>query len=545
MVMQGLLYNEFSTLSDGRMGRIIGIDESCEAEFLGDLCQSIREKSSRNGINLDDNVVAMPTRLSGGQREYGVVTRRGKTGNIIAVGGLVYEIAITLAVLPLKLVKKAGADIANRLLVKTRGMIRAESKRSNMASHVLIIDHEVKIVKNPKVQSKTGSGYFSLYESWEAVENKECRRLYLARDFSKLGYERVNSLPGSCREFWQLYRYACSKFYRVMLFALSDATLKRQERLLLAKAAIYYMGFKYLESKMIESKVRAFCNAEGGIRYVVTTVEGHAYERMISRWTRESGRIHIGYVNTPFVRYQHAILRSDLESMPNILVMNSAIDHMRVTSYLTRLDREGSKSIRVVRRDDGYPGFNEVRELMLGKLNKRHRIKALVVPSGTIKEVKTLLQKTFECLRMIPELKVSIRFHPVLKKRAETIAQKMVERNGEEKRVEISKPVSLEECIDDSDCVLYISSSAAVKGLYRGAVPVNCGGWSERDLDPLYFGAERVDNRKSTVDSLREIMKIKATRNEELMLQILERYKGLWEGYTPLERDELEEICGL
>lgn len=526
------------------MREVIRRDESCEAKFLGELCQSIRMKSEENGIGLDDNVVALPTRLSGDQKEYRLVTIGGKRGFVLAIGSLAWGIAVTHAELPLKLGKRAGSDILNSL-IRARRVSQKDRSRRNRAGHILIIDHELGIVKSSGALGDTGSGYFSLYESWEKMRKKECRRLYLARDFKRLGLERVNRLPGSCRELWSMYRDAWSKFNQVARLALSKGDLKRNERLILAKAAVYYLGFQYLESRMIESNVRDACIAESEIRYIVTTIEGHPYERMVSRLARSAGKVHIGYVNTPFVRHQHAVLRSKVGSLPHVLVMNSAIDHMRVSKYLETLDKRGCEDIRVVRRKGCYPGMEQVRELMLNRVKRDDRIKVLVVPSGTMKEVKSLLQKMVKCLGVLPDLEVGIRFHPVVKRKGECLARKMIKGLKVEKRVEISKSLSLEECIDESDCVLYISSSAAIKGLLRGAIPINCGKGTERELDPLYFSNKDLDTSKSVIDSLNEVIQMKATRDESLMVEILERYKGLWEGEAPMEDGELAEICGL
>lgn len=525
------------------MRRVIELDKACEAEFIESLCLSIRLKSKQSGIRLDDNVVAMPTRLSTGEKEYRVVGLRGKGGFVVAAGSLVCGLALTLVELPLKLCKRAGSDAVSSLLIKTGRIVPGEHDERNVAGHVLIVDHEVGIVGS--AVGSAGSGYFSLYESWERAENKKCRRLYLARDFMRLGIERVNSLPGSFKEVWNIYRDAWRKFYQVARLVLSKKDLRRDERLILAKAGIYYIGFRYLESRLIEKRVRDLCTAEHKIRFIVTTIEGHPYERMISRWARRAGKVHVGYVNTPFVKYQHAVLRSEGESMPNVLIMESAIDHKRISSRLATLADSGSVDIQVVRRNGCYPALEEVRELMLRRVNGSGQMKVLVVPSGTMKEVRSLLRKAIECVSMIPELEMSIRFHPFIKRKAEGLANEMVNKKGVARQVAISKPMSLEECIDESDCVLYISSSAAVKGLLRGAIPINCGTGYERDLDPLYFSQREIEESRSAVDAIKEIMKIKATKDEKMMMKILERYTGLWGGVKPLDNEELAKICGL
>lgn len=527
------------------MRRVIELDKACEAEFIEKLCLSIRLKSKQSGIRLDDNVVAMPTRLSTGEKEYRVVGLRGKRGFVVAAASLVCGLAVTLVELPLKLCKRAGSDVVSSLLVKTGRIAPAEHGERNIAGHILIVDHEVGIVESAGAVGSAGSGYFSVYESWEREENKECRRLYLARDFMRLGIERVNRLPESYKELWSIYRDAWRKFYQVARLVLSKKDLRRDERLILAKAAIYYLGFRYLESRIIERRVRDLCTAEQKIRFIVTTIEGHPYERMISRWARRAGKVHVGYVNTPFVKYQHAVLRSEGESMPNVLIMESAIDHKRMNSRLATLANRGSEDIQVVRRNGCYPPLEEVRELMLRRVNGSGRMKILVVPSGTMKEVRSLLHKAIECVSMIPELEMSVRFHPFIKRKAERLANEMVNRVGVARQVAISKPMSLEECIDESDCVLYISSSAAVKGLFRGAIPINCGTGYERDLDPLYFSQREIEESRSVVDAIKEIMQIKTTRNEKMMMEILERYTGLWGGVKPLDNEELAKICGL
>lgn len=534
-----------STLNDKGMRGQIGYDVICEAEFVGDLCQSIRERCKDNGISIDDNAVAMPTRLAAGQKDYRVITRLAQDGIGLAVGRLAYELTITLAALPLKMSKRAGGDIINSVLIKARKKMQGGLRTCKMAGHILIVDHEVGIVKGSDRPGNKSSGYFSFYESWEDKKKKECRRLYLSRDFTRLGIERVNRSPGSYRDLWAMYKDAGSKFWQVMRLALSERGLCINERMLMAKAAIYYLGFAYIESRMIESRVKDICSRENEIRYIVTTIEGHPYERMISKWARGSGRVHIGYVNTPFVKYQHAVLMSDIGDLPKVLVMNSAIDHMRVCSHLAKLDNIVSEDVRVVRRCDSCPDLEGVKQMMVKKIRKRDRMRVLVVPNGTMKEVKRLLRKTFECLSVIPELEVTIRFHPLIKRKAEATAEKMLKKQKFQSRVVISEQVSLEECIDQSDCVLYISSSAAVKGLFRGAVPINCGTRYERDLDPLYFSNKEFDRDSSAIDLLKQVMQMKRTRNERMILEIIGQYKALWEGETPMDNEELAELCGL
>jgi hypothetical protein len=223
-----------------------------------------------------------------------------------------------------------------------------------------------------------------------------------------------------------------------------------------------------------------------GAKYIITTYEGYAWERIVYYCARKvSPDIKcFGYQHAAVFEYQHAIKRPlSAKYSPDVIFTSGLI----AKDIFGKVQLKNSKTVCL-----GSPKYSAP-NLMIDK-NQRC---CLVVPEIFVKECLSLFGLSRDYAKQSPDQKFIWRLHPVLKFEElrgysaifEDLPDNIVLSEG-----------SLEEDIQKCDSVLYRGSTAVVNAINKGLKPIYYQQSSdELGIDPIYThkkGKSIVHNRE-------------------------------------------------
>lgn len=248
---------------------------------------------------------------------------------------------------------------------------------------------------------------------------------------------------------------------------------------------------------------------------VVTTYEGHSWERLIYATARKSspGISCIGYQHAALFRLQHAAKRSlGTKFDPDKLLCAGPVG-------LAQLQRSGflpNDQLSIL-------GSNR----SVSNLNCNGIATCLVLPEGITEECEILFEFSISCAFAHPEIRFIWRLHPILP------FDKLVRRNGNQgyipPNIEISKK-TLNEDISRSSFVLYRGSTAAITAAANGAIPIYVEHTEELTIDPLF----EISDFHPTVTSTQEFSAaLNWTKWTDEAMKYCKKY------YVPFNYDEI------
>lgn len=216
---------------------------------------------------------------------------------------------------------------------------------------------------------------------------------------------------------------------------------------------------------------------------VITTYEGHAWERIIyatARLIRKEIKC-IGYQHAALFRLQHAAKRSIGSLYDPELILTSGIcslNQMRSSNSLSgiKFDILGSKNY-------------------LRLFQKKNKPICMVLPEGILEEVKTLFFFSLECAKKYPEISFIWRLHPIIN--PNTLVKLNLDYKNIPSNIEISNQ-SFETDIARSRWALYRGSTAIISAAANGVVPIYLSLKHELTIDPLY----EVEKKHPTIKSV-------------------------------------------
>ena len=223
---------------------------------------------------------------------------------------------------------------------------------------------------------------------------------------------------------------------------------------------------------------------------IITTFEGHAWERLIFSTLRQ--------VNPKIkcVGYQHALIFKEQYSIRRNLQKKYNPDLILTSGYLGKLQLEGENQLSNI--DIKILGTNRVPNKIFksdnfSKIEKSAQT-ILVIPEAIYGECLYLFEYSIICAKLNPNLNFIWRLHPLL-----NFDQILAESKNLSKRPQniILSKNSLEEDINKSDIVLYRGSTAVINCILFGLKPLYLKIEDEMTIDPLY----EIDSFKGIVQT--------------------------------------------
>ena len=216
-------------------------------------------------------------------------------------------------------------------------------------------------------------------------------------------------------------------------------------------------------------------------KLVITTFEGHAYERIIYKIVNSSSKIiTAGYQHSAIFKHQHSIKRFFTNDYSPKLIFTSG----KITNKF-------------------FSDFNKQNKIIelgssRGKIKieqKKKRYNYLVVPEGIIEDVDVFLDFVSQITNIISDKKFLFRFHPSIS----TNQIKERKLKYKDNPLIIFSDNSLKNDIEESMFVLYSSSTAVFSCVIGGLTPIYFDN-HEIDLNPIYHLKESIQYVKNTND---------------------------------------------
>jgi hypothetical protein len=258
-------------------------------------------------------------------------------------------------------------------------------------------------------------------------------------------------------------------------------------------------------------------------KYVVTTYEGHAWERLVYYASRKEHNTVkcIAYQHAPIFKYQHAIRRGIGNNYdPDIILTSGTITKQQLES-----SKIGVSIIHVL-------GSDRYIDPSLVSPSKKN-LSCLVAPEGTIKECILLFSFSLECAKNNSDTNFIFRLPSMVD--FELLIKNNKKFENMPKNVYISER-SLIEDINQSEALLYRGSSVAVNCGALGVKPIYFKTKGDVTIDPLY----EINDGKFIVSNCDEFFAVLSKKVSKKTNQRLKKYcNGI---YTQLNMNIISHL---
>ena len=230
---------------------------------------------------------------------------------------------------------------------------------------------------------------------------------------------------------------------------------------------------------------------------IITTFEGHPYERIVYRMSREAlNSIYcIGYIHAGLSQYQHSVRRklSNLYDPDQIMAPGKISYNQIINSHNfinTKFSILGS-----------HKNNNIIQTKKIFRLNNYKTF--LVLPEGMPSECKLLLDFTIKCSNEFTKSKFIFRLHPYNRELLLKNLLHYYSKSSLSKNIIFSKN-SLEEDILISNFAIYRGSSAIINAVNNKLIPIYYSFSEDLTIDPLY----EIKEGKYTVRNVLDLKKL-------------------------------------
>lgn len=231
-------------------------------------------------------------------------------------------------------------------------------------------------------------------------------------------------------------------------------------------------------------------------KVIITTYEGHSWERVAYAAARRvlPNAMIVGYQHSMIFRFQHAIRRKlKPEYNPSLIFTSGEVSKRQLekTSGLNGIPISilGSNHSKIIK--------NQTNKKV--RINNRSReMKAvLVIPEGIESECHVLINFSLECAKIYPEILFIWRFHPLI------VFEDLIKANPKLKSLPDNILVSkntLDEDIGKCKWAMYRGSTAIVKSVLYGLIPIYLEIKNEMTINPLYELSKHIKKINSVSD---------------------------------------------
>jgi len=229
---------------------------------------------------------------------------------------------------------------------------------------------------------------------------------------------------------------------------------------------------------------------------IIFTHEGHSWERMASCAAYYSNRscVKIGYQHSIIFPNQNAIFQKYSKHLLPDKVLNSG----EITNGLFKL--KGISSLIC-----GSIKYNEINKKN-NTNNKPNEI--LIIPDGTISEVRRLYDFANKLLLIDPNLNIRFRLHPVVSNKElidNNIYFTKSHRESSKKCIVYLSRRSIKEDLNSARFCIYRGSGAVIEAIQNGVQPIYLNINTEMNIDPLFFLSKWriiVDTAQEAIDKM-------------------------------------------
>ena len=253
-----------------------------------------------------------------------------------------------------------------------------------------------------------------------------------------------------------------------------------------------------VQSQRIANQVSIFAK-KFKIKKIFITFEGQPYEKLLCHQVRENNKrvICIGYQFSILRKFQHSMfLNVKKKYFPDIIF---SVNNYNKKILSQNLKKKTKVFVGGVLKKEKYIFFSK----NLKKFSKKFRV--LVMPEGIPSEIEFFLKYCKE--NNNSRILFCFRMHPIFQNN-NFIKNLNIKDNL---NIEFSKN-ELDDDLKQNDYVLYRGTSAVIKAVAQGLLPIYLNNKKETTIDPLY-----VFNRRHFVNSdeslLKFIIKIKNKNN--------------------------------
>ena len=334
----------------------------------------------------------------------------------------------------------------------------------------LLVDHAATIGGRHS-KSEDASGYFPFIETLEVKGLCSIRRVYHISELKRFTLEkekRVTSMLGVVATLL-IVNEQVKRAIRLVKRSKSHR-IGFSDRVGLYGAAISQVSFKTLESIMIGLRVRMILQGAPGIGGVITTFEGHSYEREVSRVCEELGVVHVAYQHSPFLKTQYAVKMMKGISIPGVMLFSSRAAFKEMKRSDTYRQSIARPAMVLVGSSEGCYG----KKVKSGYFSPSDIVG---LPNGDDKELILILKAAEELIGRGRVRALILRCHPMTRERHIKLAKRF-ERTSKELggRLIVQEDNTRDEVMY-RDCfyALCISSSAALKLTGLGIAPITVG----------------------------------------------------------------------
>ena len=260
-------------------------------------------------------------------------------------------------------------------------------------------------------------------------------------------------------------------------------------------------------------------------KYIFTTHEGHAYERVIFANARNSNEsiMCIGYQHAFILNKQHAVQRKLGREFDPDFILCSGEDGKQKLIKSNYLPKE---KILI---------FGTKRTSKSNIIFKQKRNTFLILPEGDLIECLPFVDLLFELAKLLPTYNFIIRFHPITnimrikKERAQLIAPP--------KNITISE-TSFDNDLTRSDFAIYRGSTTIIKAIENGLIPIYYNKKGEQNMDPLF----QLEKHKKSIKKPSDIYEVLNVNEDENIKNLKKLNLEIKQFFSPLNYEEVLKL---
>lgn len=222
----------------------------------------------------------------------------------------------------------------------------------------------------------------------------------------------------------------------------------------------------------ISNQIIKVLNNSSNLNYLMTTYEGHAFEKIIFKYCKKNNIKSYGYFFSVIREYKNSIYHK--------FIKNYEPDKIFTSGNVSKNDlilNSNHKNIETLGNDKKL--YKKKKFRILSKKNKDLTI--LVCPEGLFTETRQLLNLINDKTLQGENFKFIFRIHPIFK------SSNILKNVKINKNIIFSKEKNIEDDFKKSDIILYSGSSVCIHATMQGLAPLN---YRNKDytfsLDPLY-----------------------------------------------------------
>lgn len=400
---------------------------------------------------------------------------QGREIILAADKAVIYRIAVVVTSLTKTLISLFAKTIYRILTRVIRDIVAVKEVRSQVienSNYWLMIDHSA-VIGGTHKRVREASGYFPFIEEMEFEGLVEIKRIYHISEMKRFRLpteQRVTSVLGIGDI---LVMMATEIKTAIQLVSIArKKEIVEVDRMGLYGAAIAQISFKTLEARMIAETVGRLLRVDRRLKGVITTFEGQTYERLVAIECAKEGLSHIAFQHSPFLETQYAVKETWGMTTPSRIFFSSKKAYMKI-----KKTGEGKTSKGPIMLVVGGSG-NDIKSVKGGIKNEYFCPADMVgLPNGDDRELLLVLKEAEVLMQLGIMRRLILRFHPIARTQHYRIAKTFERRSSIlADRVIMEGDERFDESLYD-DCFysLYVSSSASMKYLNLGIVPVVIG----------------------------------------------------------------------